>query len=130
MDPACSVASAFVIFYTGWGVTKAAGWILLQAAPHTVHAADLSAAVLDIDDVVDVHEVHVWQLVDNLSVATMHIVLRPGTDLKRVNSVVDDVRRVLHRHRIHISTIQQEVAGNNDRQSIFSGECAISKVTD
>lgn len=78
MDPACSLASAFVIFYTGWGVSKAAGWILLQAAPQTVDAADLSAAVLDIKDVVDVHEVHVWQLVDNLSVATMHIVLRQG----------------------------------------------------
>lgn len=50
-----------------------------------------------------------------------------GTDLERVNSVVDDVRSVLHTFRIHISTIQQEVAGL-DGQVGFSGVCTIGTV--
>lgn len=77
-DPTCSVISALIIFSTGWGVTKACAWILLQAAPPSVDTAELSNAILNVQDVVDVHELHVWQLVDNLSLATLHIVIREG----------------------------------------------------
>eukprot|EP00037_Helgoeca_nana_P022324 m.227877 g.227877 ORF g.227877 m.227877 type:complete len:635 (+) comp25958_c0_seq2:139-2043(+) len=126
-DPTCSVLSSFIIFYTGWGVTKACTWILLQAAPPSVNTSDLTNAILEVDDIVDVHELHVWQLVDNLSLATLHIVIREGTEVSRINTLVDDVRRVLHAFKVHVSTIQQEIAISAAPPHYKFGECTIGK---
>lgn len=45
--------------------------------------------------------------------------------MKRINGLVDDVRKVLHRYKVHVSTIQQEVA--KAASPTGTGSCTISK---
>lgn len=53
------------------------------------------------------HEIHVWQLVDGVSIASMHVAVAQADDFEPVFRAM---RNVLHKHEIHSSTIQPEIA--------------------
>lgn len=52
---------------------RAAGLVLLQTVPEGLGACELRTAVLKVPGVLAVHELHVWQLHRDRSVATAHI---------------------------------------------------------
>ena len=84
---------------------RSASFILLQGVPHTVSIEDVRASILCIEGVLSLHDLHVWQLSENKIVASVHVITSQKHDFMRVAS---DIRKVLHYHGIHSSTIQPE----------------------
>lgn len=106
MDPAASVVSVGIIVASVWPLIKACSWILLQSSPSHVNLTRLRRDILALPAVRDVHELHVWQLVDGVSIGSVHVVTDSAFDLQ---DLVGSVKSVLHRHGIHSSSIQPEL---------------------
>jgi cobalt-zinc-cadmium efflux system protein len=114
IDPLISLLIAAVIIRGAVRVIKEAGVILMESAPAHIVPTDVRAAILAIDGIGGVHDVHVWQLGHNEFTASVHVVSqRHGDD------VVRDVQAVLRdRFDIRHATVQVESRDMHD-----NGEC-------
>lgn len=125
------IVAAGVIFFTGWtGADTIASlviaamvlpravrllWdsseVLLERAPKSVDTAAVSAALLGVDGVGEIHDLHIWSTDGTTALATCHVVVdkRYGPD----SAVLDRVQATLSGLGIHHSTIQIEEPGHH-----------------
>jgi cobalt-zinc-cadmium efflux system protein len=106
VDPAVGVAIGVFILPRTWRLGAQAVRILVQAAPLGTDLEAIEAELQAIDGVVDVHDLHVWTLTSEMDVASVHVMVRDGTD---AHGVLDRARVVLRdAHGIGHATLQVE----------------------
>jgi cobalt-zinc-cadmium efflux system protein len=106
VDPAVGAAIGLFILPRAWRLGAQAMRILVQAAPLGTDLAAIEAQLQAIDGVVDVHDLHVWTLTSEMDVASVHLMVRDGTD---THGVLDRARVVLRDgHGIGHATLQVE----------------------
>jgi cobalt-zinc-cadmium efflux system protein len=106
VDPAVGVAIGVFILPRTWRLGAQAVRILVQAAPPGLDLVALEATLQGLDGVVDVHDLHVWTLTSEMDVASVHLMVREGTD---THSVLDRARVVMRdTHGIDHATLQIE----------------------
>jgi hypothetical protein len=66
---------------------------------------DVRSGILAVEGVLSVHELHIWQLSETKIIASVHINASREVEFMPIAS---DIRRLLHQHGIHSSTIQPE----------------------
>jgi len=86
-------------------LVRSTSFILLQGVPPEVSLEDVRSDILAVEGVHSVHELHIWQLSETKIIASVHINASREVEFMPIAS---DIRRVLHRHGIHSSTIQPE----------------------
>lgn len=80
--------------------------VLLQEAPKHVDLEEVRGDLAEIDDVVNVHDLHVWTLTTDMDVLTAHLMVAESSDH---HGVLDSARDMLaDRHSIHHATLQVE----------------------
>ncbi|KAG6812476.1 hypothetical protein H0H92_002583 [Tricholoma furcatifolium] len=104
-DPVISLVITVIIFSSALPLVKSASSILLQGVPPTISLDGVRASILAVDGVLSVHELHVWQLSESKVIASVHVLTSKNT---RFMEVASAIRKVLHHHGIHSSTIQPE----------------------
>jgi zinc transporter 1 len=97
IDPLMSLFITAIIVYSSLPLVKSASYILLQGAPESICVDALKRDILTIPRVLDVHELHVWQLSDTQSIASVHI--RISTALLASNEYMElavQIKKKLH----------------------------------
>ncbi len=103
-DPIASLVIAGLILLGSWRLLKDPVDVLLEAAPAGTDVAAIGSAMAAEQDVVEVHDLHVWTLTAGFPALSAHVVVRPGCDRDRVLLAVE---RLLHeRFGIHHTTLQ------------------------
>ena len=123
---------AILIYFTGWswidgiltiGIAAYIGYnagknllgiakIMLQSVPENVDMGKLEKELTALNDIIKIHDIHVWSLDGNYNVGTLHAVI----DKKNM-----DVQQMLHhqivtlmkQHNVHHTTVQIEIADND-----------------
>ncbi|KIJ33073.1 hypothetical protein M422DRAFT_265107 [Sphaerobolus stellatus SS14] len=104
-DPVISLIITCIIFSFTLPLVRSAAFILLQAVPSTISLQDLREDNQEVPGVLSVHELHVWQLSEITIVATVHVWVSRNREYM---GIAQDIRRMLHDHGVHSSTIQPE----------------------
>lgn len=105
-DPLFAALIGVFILPRAWALGGQALRILNQAAPPGLDLEAVEAELLDIDGVIDVHDLHVWTLTSEMDVATVHLMTANGVD---AHSILDEGRELLEsRHGIGHATLQVE----------------------
>jgi cobalt-zinc-cadmium efflux system protein len=88
--------------------------VLGERAPAGTKVADIRAHILGTDGVVDVHDVHVWQLTRGAPVFTAHVVVSPELFADdQAGGLLSQLQTCLARHfDVEHSTFQLEPAGH------------------
>ena len=106
IDPVVGVAIGLWILPRTWRLGARAVRILVQAAPPGTDLNAIHADLAALDDVVDVHDLHIWTLTSDMEVASAHLMVRAGADS---HAVLDRARALLDsRHGIGHATLQVE----------------------
>lgn len=106
VDPVVAVGIGLFILPRAWRLGGQALRVLVQAAPPHTDLDELEAELRALDDVVDVHDLHVWTLTSGMEVATAHLMVGAGSDS---HGVLDQARVVLRdRYGIDHATLQVE----------------------
>ncbi|AIQ44791.1 cation transporter [Paenibacillus sp. FSL R7-0273] len=74
-DPIISVVVALLILRSAWGVVKQAFHILMEGAPDSVDTAAVHSALLGLDGVIDVHDLHIWSITSGLDALSGHVLI-------------------------------------------------------
>lgn len=64
----------------GLGLLRASGRILLEAAPVSMNPADLGQRIAGLPGVVEVHDLHVWQITSGQPALSAHVLVDPTGD--------------------------------------------------
>lgn len=110
-DRADAIASAIVaalMLRSGFGLMRASGLVLLEAAPKGVDPDAIGRAMAAADGVVEVHDLHVWEVTSGFPALSAHVVVDPGGDCHGVRERLAAL--LVERFGIEHSTLQVEHA--------------------
>ncbi len=79
-DPIASLAVAAVMLFSAYGLLKASGRIFLEAAPEGMDPDAIGQALLTEPGVVEVHDLHVWEVTSGFPALSAHVVVEPEAD--------------------------------------------------
>ncbi|HCN04440.1 MAG TPA: cation transporter [Bacteroidetes bacterium] len=114
VDPTLSILIALIILRGAIRVIREAGVILMESAPVGTDPNLVREAILNLPGVVDVHDIHIWQLGATDTTGSVHVVSQRTSD-----DVVMDVRNLLREQfRIEHVTVQVESRDLHD-----NGDC-------
>ena len=106
VDPVMSLAVAAVILWSSVGLLKESVWMSLAGVPEGIDLDQVAGALVELDGVETVHDLHVWPLSTTETALTAHIVTARAD---YPDALLASARAVLHdRFRIEHCTIQVE----------------------
>ena len=107
IDPLLSILITLLILRVALDLVKRSAHILMEGIPEGFIEEDLKADLMrEVPGVAGVHHVHAWVLSSERTIATLHLLVRPGADS---GATVEAVKHRLHeRHGIWHSTVQVE----------------------
>lgn len=113
IDPLLSVVVALLILRSAWFVVRQSVHILLEGTPEDVDVELLRQTITEtLQQVEDVHHVHVWSLTPERPLLTMHVTVKQQRDCAQV---LGQVKAILQqRFGITHSTVQVEAGGCMD----------------
>lgn len=79
-DPIVSLVIAALMLRSGWGLVRASGRVFLEAAPRGVDPDRIGHALAGAPGVVEVHDLHVWELTSGFPMLSAHVLVRTDAD--------------------------------------------------
>jgi len=105
-DPVISAAIGFWILPRTWGLMRQAVHILMEGVPPHLDIRDIEAAMLEIQGVQAVHDLHVWTLTSGKESMSAHVDVADMTDRQQI--LVNLQRMLRDRFMIEHATLQLE----------------------
>jgi cobalt-zinc-cadmium efflux system protein len=118
-DAIASLLIAILIVPRALGLLREVVVVLTESAPVDVQVAEIRQHLRDTDGVVDVHDVHVWQLTRGAPVFSAHVIVEDAalTD-GRAARILESLQGCLADHfDVEHSTFQLEPAGHVEHDS-------------
>ncbi len=117
-DALASLVVVALMLRASWGLLRASGRVLLEAAPEHVDLPELRAHLLTIEHVTDVHDLHAWTVTSDLPALSAHIVVTDGCfDSGHCPQILDRLQACLSGHfDVEHSTFQLEPAGHAEHE--------------
>ena len=106
LDPLMSIGVALFILINAMKNLKEVGDLFLEKTPNAVEVKDIAEHLCEIEDVVEVHHIHVWSLDGHNHCATLHVVINGNG-----HTIKEKVRKELQEHGIIHATIELEEVG-------------------
>ncbi len=107
-DPLIAMAVALLVMVSACQLLRETGRVLLQFTPKAHCAEQVLAALEELPDVANVHDLHVWSLDGQETILSAHLLARPGTTTDGVLLAAQKVLR--ERFGILHTTLQTETA--------------------
>ncbi|HEY9376734.1 MAG TPA: cation diffusion facilitator family transporter [Jiangellaceae bacterium] len=119
-DPVASILIGLFILPRTWMLLREALDVLLEATPRDVDLAEVRRHMIEVDGVLDVHDLHAWTITSGLPVLSAHVVVSEraladghgGVVLNRLGSCLSSHFDVEH------STFQLEAAGHRAHEGV------------
>lgn len=106
VDPIAGAAIGLFILPRTWRLTRQTLRILVQAAPPHLDLDEIARALLELEGVVDVHDLHCWTLTSEMEVASAHLKICSGADSAGILRSAQSV--LVHRFAVAHATLQIE----------------------
>lgn len=111
VDPLLGIAIGLMVLWSGSGILKESGHVLLEGLPRGMRLEDVAAAILGVPGVQEVHDIHIWQLGTELNALSCHVRI-PDMHMEQSEAILVNIRHALEQEfRIAHSTVQFERAG-------------------
>jgi cobalt-zinc-cadmium efflux system protein len=79
-DAIAALVVSALMLRSGWTLLRDAGRILLEGSPAGVRTEDVGRALAQHPGIVEVHDLHVWEVTSGFSALAAHVLVAPGDD--------------------------------------------------
>jgi len=79
-DGIAALTVSVLMLYGGWGLIRDSGRILLEGAPRGLDPGEIGQAMAASLGVVEVHDLHVWEVTSGFPALAAHVLVAPGDD--------------------------------------------------
>jgi cobalt-zinc-cadmium efflux system protein len=103
-DAIASLLIAALMWHAAYGLLKASGRVFLEAAPAGLDPGEIGHVLAAQPDVIEVHDLHVWEVTSGFPALSAHVVVRAGSDCHAVRR---ELQRLLEdRFKLSHTTLQ------------------------
>ncbi len=103
-DPIVSLLIAGLLLHAAYGLLKASGRVFMEAAPTGIDPDEIGRTLAAQPGVVEVHDLHVWEVTSGFPALSAHVVVRAGDDCHERRRLLQ--RMVSERFGISHTTLQ------------------------
>ena len=111
VDVIVSIGIAILILRWGIVLCKKSIHILMEGTPIEVEISEISKELMKIDEITEVHDLHVWTLTSNLFAMAVHVKVRQDF-LQQTNEILRKINHVA-KEKFGISHCTIQVEGDN-----------------
>jgi cobalt-zinc-cadmium efflux system protein len=123
-DPAVSVLIGVLVIYASWGLLRESVAVLLEGTPPHIDLDEVRSAMLQVDDVEAVHDLHVWTITSGMEAMSGHVIVGERHERRPSADILADLHAMLHeRFGLHHLTIQLEPRGFKESGCITLAGC-------
>jgi cobalt-zinc-cadmium efflux system protein len=83
-DALAALVIAALMLKAGWGLVRDSGRVFMEAAPTGMNPAEIGRRTAALDDVVEVHDLHIWEVTSGYAALSAHVLVTPGADCHAV----------------------------------------------
>jgi len=113
IDPVLSVLITIYILFHVFRNVKESLHILLQGSPTDVDLEKISQLLLSIENVDEIHDLHIWSIDGNYNILTVHVVLKQPVTIEKAVEIKNKIRSELLQQGIEHATIEFETTEEN-----------------
>jgi cobalt-zinc-cadmium efflux system protein len=105
-DGIAALLVAALMLRSGWGLLRDSGRVLLEAAPRGLEPDEIGRTLAAQPHVVEVHDLHVWEVTSGMTSLSAHVTVRAGCDSQSHRRQLADLLQ--ERFGIEHTTLQVE----------------------
>src|SRR5689334_21194347 len=114
-DPIATLIVVALMVKAGLRLIRESGKIFLEAAPSGIDPPALGARLTGVTGVVEVHDLHVWQITSGQPALSAHVLVAEGLDCHAIRVTIEQMLR--RDYRITHSTLQVDHADTDPTTS-------------
>lgn len=107
-DAIATLIVVALMIKAGVALVRAATRIFLEAAPKDIDPTEVGQAIVDHDAVVEVHDLHIWEITSGSPALSAHVLVDASRDCHTVRTNLAQLLR--EQHHIHHTTLQVDHA--------------------
>ena len=109
-DPIASVVVVLLMLRAAWQLLGASGHVLLEGTPHAVDLEEVRRHLMELPEVLSVHDLHAWTVTSSLPILSAHVVIDDRCIAEGASAqVLDHLQECLAGHfDVEHSTLQLE----------------------
>lgn len=112
-DALASLVVVALMLKAGAGLVRASGRIFLEAAPTGVDPDAVGDRMAAVDQAVEIHDLHIWQITSGQTALSAHVLVQPGGDCHTVRRTLQ--RQLREEYGITHTTLQVDHLGEGDQ---------------
>jgi cobalt-zinc-cadmium efflux system protein len=103
-DPIASLVIAAIMLRAAYGLLRASGLVLLEAAPGGLSVDEIGGALAAHPHVASVHDLHVWEIGSGFPSLSAHVLVHAGDDCHAIRRELEEL--LAERYGIEHTTLQ------------------------
>jgi len=108
-DPLISILIGLLILFSSWRLIRDSINILMEGVPARINVEAIEQAIMNVPNVVQVHDLHVWTLTSSFDALSARIIIQNGLDSQQHRNILDALHAVAHQNfDIEHTTFQLE----------------------
>jgi cobalt-zinc-cadmium efflux system protein len=124
IDPLLGLGIGLLVLWSSVGILRESSHLLLEGRPHELQVEEVARAILTVEGVQEVHDVHLWSLGGGHNALSLHARI-PDMHLDECERLLDAIRQVAAKQfHIEHTTVQLERAGLPAQSGYFMPEPA------
>ena len=92
-DPVAALLVAALMLRAAWGLLRDSGRVLLDIAPAGLPVEEIGTAMASHPGVVQVHDLHVWEVTTEFPTLSAHVLVEPGADCHGIRRELEALLR-------------------------------------
>lgn len=111
VDPVIGIAIGLMVLWSAVGILRESSHILLEGLPRNMQLESVARAILEIENVEEVHDIHIWTIGAELQALSCHVRI-PDMHMEESEKILAVIRgRLAEQFHIMHTTVQFERAG-------------------
>jgi len=108
IDPILSLAIAGYISFNALKNLRSVSSIFLQGIPHDIDLKKVENQILQLKDVTEVHDLHMWSMDGEYNVLTLHAVVDEAKTVDELKTIKTTIREIANSNHIQHVTLEFE----------------------
>ncbi|GIH10576.1 putative cation transporter [Rhizocola hellebori] len=121
-DTVASLVVVVLMLLAGWRLLRDSGRILLEAAPAGLSPDVVAHRLLDVRDVIEVHDLHLWLITSGQPAISAHVLVKEETDCHHIRVILEDLLK--RDYHITHATLQVDHASEHETAAVGEKHCA------
>lgn len=116
-DSVASIATAVLVLWTGWGLLRESTHVLMEGTPRNLDPDEVVAVIGQVETVVAVHHLHLWNLASDVPALSAHVGLAGAPTLRQAQQTAAAIRSALA-ESFDLTNVTLELEESTGRQAL------------